>query len=60
MKKILFALLFVSTQAQAGTWNLINDDYVIGTGHICTYQLQGSNYVATIISQSFCRMFIFQ
>lgn len=61
MKKLIFAvLLSVSASAYAGMWSLVHSEFVAGTGWICTYQLQGTNYTATIISRSYCQMFVNQ
>lgn len=61
MKKIIIAaLLLMTTHAHAGMWELKNSDYVAGTGWICTYQLSGTNYQSTIISNGYCRPYIFQ
>jgi len=59
MKKLLFvALLAISTSAFAGMWLLIASDYQPGTGWICTYELSGTQYQATIISAEMCRQVI--
>lgn len=59
MQKLLIGvLMLVSFSAQAATWELINSEYSLGNGWICTYQLQGSNYTRTILQESMCQMFI--
>lgn len=61
MKKLLLVvLLLVSASAYAGTWMLVHSEVVFGTGWLCTYQLQGSSYQATIIEKNFCQMVIWQ
>lgn len=61
MRKLIFALLFViSASAYAGTWSFVHSEFVAGTGWVCTYQLQGTGYTSTIISRSYCQMFVNQ
>jgi len=59
MKTLALLLLVVVTSAHAGTWYLVDSDYVAGK-HYCTYQLQGSNNIQkTIEQQSPCRGVIY-
>lgn len=61
MSKLWVAvLLLVSASAYAGMWSLVHSEFVAGTGWVCTYQLQGTGYTSTIISRSYCQMFINQ
>lgn len=61
MRRLLMAvLLSVSASAYAGTWMLVHSEVVFGTGWLCTYQLQGTGYTSTIISRSYCQMFVYQ
>lgn len=60
MKKLIFAvLLSVSASAYAGTWNLVNSEFV-NNGWMCTYQLQGTSYTATMFAKGYCPMSIYQ
>ena len=59
MRKMLIALLFLSSaNAFAATWELINTEYSPGNGYICTYQLQGTSYMQTILMKTVCPMFV--
>lgn len=61
MKKLLFiALALMTFNAYAGMWSLINQEFIAGTGWICTYQLQGTSYQSAIISKSYCQSFIYK
>ena len=60
MKYLLIALLLISTQAQAATWILITQDYQAGGTWICTYQLQGTEYITRMVQQNPCEQYIFQ
>lgn len=60
MKKLFFVVLMAfSVTAFAGMWSLVKSDFV-GNGWMCTYRLDGTNYIATIFSSSFCKSFVYQ
>lgn len=59
MKSILLALLLISTSANAGMWQLINQQFSVNTWY-CTYQLQGTTIQTTIESRTYCQSFIFK
>ena len=60
MKKLFFVVLMAfSVTAVAGMWSLVKSDFV-GNGWMCTYRLDGTNYIATIFSSSFCKSFVYQ
>ena len=56
---LLCVLVFSSVSAFAGMWSLVKSDFV-GNGWMCTYRLDGTNYIATIFSSSFCKSFVYQ
>lgn len=58
-KAIAIIATTISFNAQAATWELVNSEYSPGNGWLCTYQLQGTNYVRTILQQSICRLFVY-
>ena len=61
MKRILFAVLMVASFAvqAGGMWRLVHSEFVSG-GWMCTYQLDGSRYVSTIFTKSYCQSLIYQ
>jgi hypothetical protein len=62
-KSVISAILGMAilvNSAYAGMWELVHSEFHPGTGWLCTYQLQGSSYTATIISQGFCQTFIYK
>lgn len=60
MRNLLFAVLLAfSVSAFAGMWSLVKADF-IGNGWMCTYRLDGTDYIVTIFSKSYCKSFVFQ